>query len=188
MNLGLLVLAAASLLLVGRVFVPWARPVEGRVLRRLPVPLRARLHRLVVPLAAMAAILAYDLVQGWLPEWAALLALVLIAFVLAAPARYTVSDQGIAVGLTSFRRWTEFGGVSVRRGRIRLKAISGLSGLDVWLPGRFEDAEVVTEFRRLLRDAYKGGPVSSVEAPAAPILSEPIEPADDCAPVAIAPT
>jgi hypothetical protein len=178
MNLGLFLLAAASLLLVSRVFVPWARPVEGRVLRRLPVPLRARLHRLIVPLAAMAAILAYDLARGWLPEWAALPALLLIVFVLAAPARYTISDQGIAVGLTPFRRWTEFGGLSVRRGRIRLKAISGLSGLDVWLPGRFEDAEVVTEFRRLLRDAYKGGAAPAVEPPTAPIADEPIEPAD----------
>jgi len=180
MNLGTLGLIGACLLVVGRVYVPWARPIEGQVRVRLPVPLRAKVHRLALPLGLQLTLLLADAVFGWIPLWATVPALALSVVVFVAPARYTITDQGVAVGLTPFRRWTEFSGLSVRRGRIRLKAIRGLPGLEIWLPGRFQDAEVVTELRALVRDAYKGELARPATASPAP---PPDEPRDESAPI-----
>ncbi len=156
MTFATVLLIGACLLLASRVYVPWAGPTEGQIRRRMPEPIRARVRRLAVPLGLQLTLLTADSAFGWIPYWVTAPALALTLAVLVAPIRYTFTDQGIAVGPTSFRRWTEFGGLSVRRGRIRLTAIDGLPGVEISLPGRFEDAEVVTELRALLRGAYKG--------------------------------
>lgn len=156
-------LLIATLLAISRVWSPWAPSSEGKVIRRLPMPWQARVEAQRVPLAILLVAFIVNLIFGWVEFWVPLVPLLGLCIGLLFPAEYVLTDRGVQIGRTSFRRWTEFSGVSVQRGRLRFKNISGVRGLRIWLPGQFDDAEVVTEIRRLMRGAYTGATVTTAE-------------------------
>ena len=149
-------LAISILIAVLRVWIPWRPRTEGVVLRRLRMPFAARLARQAVALGLMVAVTLANLLTDRMPEWVPVVPLAALLVSLLVPARYTITDRGIGIGALTFRRWTEFSGLSVHHGRIRLKSINGIRPLSIWLPGRFHDADVVAQIRRLIRAGYQG--------------------------------
>lgn len=154
---GALLIAVALLVMAAQVMSPLVHRVEGRPLRQLRVPFSAKVRRQRLPLALLGVVIGVQLISGHVELGLHLGAIVIAAILLAAPARYVMTDRGIRAGWTPFRRWTEFAGLSVRRGTIRLQPLSGLAKLEIVLPGRFEDADIVGEMRALIRASYQGG-------------------------------
>lgn len=155
MNTIALLLIFLSLVLFARVWTPWGARPSGVVVLRQPLSLygRLRMHGLPAALLLGAALLA--LFAGLVDAWAVLAVAALLALVLAAPMRYTLTAQGIQAGQTSFRRWTEFGGVARRPGGVRLQGVAGARPLTVWLSGGREDDDFVLLLRQLVRGSYK---------------------------------
>ena len=151
-------ISVALLLMAARAVMPVIRRPEGRTLRALPVPLRAKLRQQRLPLALLGLVIGADLVSGQIRLGLDLGAVAVACALLAMPARCVMTDRGIRAGWTPFRRWSEFAGLSVRRGNIRLQPLSGLAKLEITLPGRFEDADIVAEMRTLVRMGYQGAP------------------------------
>lgn len=151
------VAAIASLLLLAlQVFRPWVRPGRNRVIHRERLSLLGRLRLFGLPGALLLAVSAV----GW---WAGVLSAVVfdllvlgVAGLLAMPVAYTLTPQGIALGRTPPRRWTEFGGVSRQRWGVRLQGVAGGRGMRVWLSGGRDDDAFVLLLRRLVRGSYQG--------------------------------
>ena len=161
-----LLLLISPILAFARVYVPWAAPPPGALVRRTRLPLlaRLRLHRPSVVVVAVLA--AAGLAAGAAHAWAVVATMAALVLVLAIPVTCTLTDEGIAVGRRRFRRWTEFGGVARRPGGARLQGGAGSRGLMIWLSGSRDDDEFVLLLRQLVRGSYKGeiGP-GSREAP-----------------------
>ena len=171
-----IVLLLGPLISLIRVFQPWTRR------RRLspntvaiPLPLLARVRLWAGVLWVEAGLATIGLIFSWL-SWTHVVGLgATCALLLAIPVHYYLSDEGIALGKTRSRRWTEFGGLSRRRGGARLQGIAGAPGMTVWLSGSRDDDEFVLRLRRLIKRAYQGrgeAPLSGREpGPALPKLN-----------------
>lgn len=152
-------LAAVALvsLAVSQVYRPWFVRPRGGVIRqiRLPVAARLRLHSLwLLGVATLNAVAATPSVEiGIVP-----LSIISggMAALVAIPVRYTIRHEGIQVGRTPVRRWTEFAGLSARNGWIYLKPVSGGAGLVVRSPGGRDGDVLLSELRGLFRLSYKG--------------------------------
>ncbi len=153
---GGLLIVVALLLMIARVMSPLLHRVEGRPMRHLRVPFSAKLRRQRFPLLLLGLVIGARVIAGQGMLGLDLAAAAIAALVLATPAHYVMTDRGIRAGWTPFRRWTEFAGLSVRKGNIRLQPISGFARLEMTLPGRFEDADIVSEMRTLIRLGYQG--------------------------------
>ncbi len=153
----------AVIVAIFRVWSPWRPRAQGIPLRTLAMPFAARLYNQAPPLAVLSgAFLLNELIDS-VPFWVPLIPLTVLAMSVIVPARYTITTEGVSVGALTFRRWTEFSGLTVRRGRVRCKSINGVRPLEIWLPGRFHDADSVTEIRRLMRGAYQGRTAASAD-------------------------
>lgn len=150
-----LVIALAAMA-TGIVRVPYSRRGRGVTLHSYPVPIRYRLRRQRVPLLVLGLVIAGDLGLGLVPSWVLGTGLVVAIALVATPVRLVLSTAGVRMGWLPVRRWTEFGGLRVRRGTIRLQPIAGSSGFEIPLPGRFEDGDLVAEVRGMITRAYKG--------------------------------
>ena len=171
-----LILLGVTLALFFRVWVPWGEPASGNLVGRetLSVLGRLRMHGPSVGLVFLASVVLLAL--GKIGLLTLLLVTALLALLLALPVRYTMTSRGIRAAWTPFRRWTEFGGVSRRRGGVRLQGVAGARPLTVWLSGGRDDDEFVLLLRQLVRGSYKGRlgpeagvPVNESAAPAGPI-------------------
>nr|MDQ3044160.1 hypothetical protein [Chloroflexota bacterium] len=152
-----LLLLVGPLFSLSRVFQPWLRaPRTSDDVEVVPIPLLARLRLHAGVLWVEAFLMILGLALGWL-TWLSVVALVVIfTLLLAMPARYRLSDEGIALGRTRLRRWTEFGGLSRRRGGARLQGVAGSPSMTVWLSGSREDDDFVLRLRRRIKRAYQG--------------------------------
>ncbi|MFN8593527.1 MAG: hypothetical protein U0031_18870 [Thermomicrobiales bacterium] len=156
MNTLALILVLLTLALFLRVWTPWGANPTGNLVHRQPLSLYGRLRMNALPGALLigAALLAAfaNLVAPWLP----IVVAALVAVLLALPFHYTLTAHGIQAGQTGFRRWTEFGGVSRRRGGVRLQGVAGARPMTVWLSGGREDDDFVLLLRQLVRGSYQG--------------------------------
>lgn len=169
-----LVVVVAVIAAIFRVWSPWRPRAQGAALRTLRMPFGARLSNQAGPLAVLAVAFVINEFVASVPFWVPLVPLAVLALSVVIPASYVLTTDGVMIGRLTFRRWTEFSGVTVRRGRLRLKSISGVRPLQIWLPGRFHDADTVVEIRSLIRNAYQGRsttPLADPE-PAPPTESE----------------
>ena len=91
-----------------RVALPVGAQVEGRVVRefRLSFRERLRLQRTNVYLIGTALLIGG--LAGWLPVFVELVVVLGVFAILAIPARYILTDQGIALNHVVFRPWKEF--------------------------------------------------------------------------------
>jgi hypothetical protein len=155
-NVIALILLAVTLALFFRVWVPWGERASGNLVgvETLSVLGRLRMHGPSVGLAVVASIVLLAL--GKIGPLTLLLVTTLLALLLALPVRYTMTSRGIRAAWTPFRRWTEFGGVSRRRGGVRLQGVAGARPLTIWLSGGRDDDEFVLLLRQLVRGSYKG--------------------------------
>jgi hypothetical protein len=157
-------IAIAVILAVTRVWTPWRPRATGGTILVLRMPLRVRVRNQAIPLLILGVAAGANAIFEIAASWVPLVPLAILVVGLLVPARYTITTDGVMVGSVAFRRWTEFSGVTIRRGRVRCKSISGMRRLDIWLPGRFHDADTVAEIRRLIRDAYQGRAVTTTDA------------------------
>ena len=151
------------IILIVLMALPWlrlARPggdaAVGRVIHVHSMPLlaRARMHlapAIVVLLGAVAL-----MVVGDLPWWGVIIAIASLAALIACPVSYVLTELGIRMGWTRFRRWTEFAGVSRAPGGVRLQGAAGARDRRIWLSRSRGDDELVALLRRMIKDAYKG--------------------------------
>jgi hypothetical protein len=164
-----LILLAVTLALYVRVWVPWGERASGNLVGRetLSVLGRLRMHGPSVGLVFIASVVLLAL--GRIGALTFLLVTALLTLLLALPMRYTMTSRGIRAAWTPFRRWTEFGGVSRRRGGVRLQGVAGARPLTVWLSGGRDDDEFVLLLRQLVRGSYKGrlGPEARMPVPEA---------------------
>src|SRR5215213_7783509 len=151
-----LILLAVTLAQFFRIWVPWGERASGNLVGRETLSVLGRL-RMHGPSVALVCVTSVGLLAlGKIGPLTFLLVTALLALLLALPVRYTMTSRGIRAAWTPFRRWTEFGGVSRRRGGVRLQGVSGAR----------DDDEFVLLLRQLVRGSYKGrlGPEAGVPA------------------------
>lgn len=151
-----IVLIIAILALYSRVWVPWGAAVSGNLVRRETLSLLGRLRMHGPGALFILGISLVALIAGWITPWIVLAAVIAVAVLPILPMRYTLTSRGIRAGWTPFRRWTEFGGVSRRRGGVRLQGVAGARPQTVWLSGGRDDDDFVLLLRQLVRGSYKG--------------------------------
>ncbi len=138
-----------------RLFRPGHR-VEGTTLIVVPLPLLARLRMHVVPIV-LSLIVGFALVlMDQMPWQGMIVPIVSSALLVLIPVKYTLTDAGIRLGWTEFRRWTEFAAVRRAPGGARLIGVQRARGLHVWLSGSRGDDEFLQFLREIVRNAYKG--------------------------------
>ena len=148
---------ALVILAVSQIYRPRSAAPSAAVLRQFRLPLRARLrlHSLWLLGAAILVGLAASpqVTIGLLPLTIVSAGTIAIA---ALPVHYTITAEGIHVGRTPLRRWTQFAGLSARNGWIFLQPVAGSSSLLVRSPGGPEGDALLAELRGLVRRSYKG--------------------------------
>jgi len=170
MSFTVVALVLALLACLARVYLPGVGPPPGEIIRREAAPLLARLRLHAAPVGAVLLLAGAAVVSGRASLASGLLVLAGAALLVGLPVRYTITSEGIRLGQTRFRRWTEFGGVARRPGGARLQGVSGARGLTVWLAGSRDADETILLLRRMVRDAYKGetGAVTGVASAGQP--------------------
>ncbi|MEJ7761492.1 MAG: hypothetical protein WKF80_01735 [Thermomicrobiales bacterium] len=155
---GATALALALAVMVARVApVPFLRSRRDAVtLHTYLVSTPYRIRRQRMPLVVLALVAVGEVGLGVVPSWELVVALLTAVVILVVPVRCVLSTEGVRIGWLPVRRWTEFGGLRVRRGTIHLQPISGSSGFEFPLRGRFEDGDLVAEVRGMITRAYKG--------------------------------
>jgi len=166
LTLGKMTAAVALVALaVRQVYRPGRRGPQGEVLRQIRLPLwaRLRLHSLwLLGAAILVGLAAAPQIEiGVVPI--AIVALGIVALA-AIPVHYTITAQGIYVGRTPLRRWTQFAGLAARGGWIYLQPVAGSSSLLVRSPGGADGDALTAELRGLVRRSYQGE-VSRAAAP-----------------------
>lgn len=172
MNLLVILLPLIIALTWVRLFRP-GHHLEGTTLLVVPLPFLARLQMHVVPIMlslVVGCVLAFMDVMPWqglIPP------VISSALLLLIPVRYTLTDVGIRLGWTEFRRWTEFAAVRRAPGGARLLGVQRSRGLHIWLSRSRGDDEFLHFLRETVRNAYKGTriqpfPASSPRAAHAP--------------------
>ena len=147
------------LILIGtwaRLFRPVHKAVEGNTVRVASLPLLAKIRMHSVPsliaIAMAVGLAATDNLQ-W---WALIVPVASTVLLLSIPINYTITDEGIRLGWSAFRRWTEFAGVRRAPFGARLLGVSGERGMTIWLSGSREDDEFLHFLRQTQKNAYKG--------------------------------
>ena len=146
----------AALALFLRVWTPWGERASGSLVSRESLSLLGRLRMHGPAALALWLISLVLLIAGRIGPLTALAVTALLLLLLSLPVRYTMTSRGIRAAWTPFRRWTEFGGVSRRRGGVRLQGVAGARPLTIWLSGGRDDDDFVLLLRQLVRGSYKG--------------------------------
>ncbi|HYJ12463.1 MAG TPA: hypothetical protein VEW66_02670 [Thermomicrobiales bacterium] len=139
-----------------RLVRPGANLLQGSVLLAVSLPLLARLRMHLIPAVLALGIGLYLVIRQDLPLWTLMIPVVSDLLLIAIPVKYTITDQGIRLGLGSFRRWTEFAGVRRAPGGARLQGMHRQSGFHIWLSGSRGDDEFLQFLRQTIKRAYKG--------------------------------
>jgi hypothetical protein len=156
MNPLVLLLPILILLTWARLIRPGSNKLQGSVILVERLTLLGRLRMHVVP-ATLALMLGGWLVaSGDLPIWTLAIPVVSNILLIALPVRYTLTEVGIRLGYTGFRRWTEFTGVRRAPGGARLVGLQRKPGMHIWLAGDRRDDEFLQFLRQTVRNAYKG--------------------------------
>jgi hypothetical protein len=79
-----------------------------------------------------------------------------IVLLMTIPVRYVITDRGIRLGWTEFRRWTEFAGVRRARFGARLIGSAGRRPMYIWLSASRGDDEFLHFLRQTLKNAWRG--------------------------------
>lgn len=139
-----------------RLFRPGFNRLQGAPVLIVPLPLLARIRMHAVP-ALLALVLGFWLATlDDVPWWTALAPLASNSILIAMPIAYTLTDVGVRLGRTSFRRWTEFAGVRRAPGGARLAGVQKSLGMHIWLSGSRGDDEFLQFLRQCVKNAYKG--------------------------------
>lgn len=166
-----------------RLWRPGSNRLQGSVIlvERLTLLARLRMHALPVIITLSFGLLAVAL--GWAPSTMLLIAAVSSVLLVTVPVKYTLTEQGIRLGYSGFRRWTEFTGVRRAPGGARLLGLQRKSGMHIWLSGDRRDDEFLHFLRQTVKNAYKGSP-SVIPFPAERLMPTGSGDSTDSAPMA----
>ena len=139
-----------------RLIRPGFNKVQGTTILIETLPLLSRLQMHAVPALVALGLGAWLVIDGDIPLWALVFPVVSDILLIALPVKYTLTDVGIRLGWTSFRRWTEFAGVRRAPGGARLVGSQKTRGMQIWLSGSRGDDEFLQFLRQTVRNAYKG--------------------------------
>lgn len=139
-----------------RLIRPGRNKLEGSRIVTVPIPVLARIRMHLVPgalaLAGTLTLALMDVVPWWVLLFPAFSDLLLVLL----PARYTLTNIGVRLGWTEFRRWTEFAAVRRAPGGARLIGVQRGRGMHIWLSGSRGDDEFIHFLKQTVRGAYKG--------------------------------
>jgi hypothetical protein len=144
------------LLTWARLIRPGFNTVQGTPILIETLPLLARMRMHAIPGLAALALGGWLALIGAMPWWAMAFPVISDILLMALPVKYTLTDVGIRLGWTSFRRWTEFAGVRRAPGGARLVGSQKTRGMQIWLSGSRGDDEFLQFLRQTVRNAYKG--------------------------------
>lgn len=156
MNPLVLLLPLIVLLTWARLIRPGFNRVRGTPIMVVPLPLLARIRMHAVPTVVAFGPGVWLATLRDIPWWIVLIPIVSSAFLIAIPVNYTLTDVGIRLGWTSFRRWTEFAGVRRAPGGAKLAGVQKTLGMQIWLSGSRGDDEFLQFLRQTVQNAYKG--------------------------------
>ena len=151
-----LLLAVVLVLTWARLIRPGRKSVEGKTIHIAPLPLLAKIRMHLVPSTAAIGLAVGLALTGNLAWWMVALPVISSILLLSIPVGYTITDAGIRLGWTEFRRWTEFAGVRRARFGARLLGVSGSRNMYIWLSGSRGDDEFLHFLRQTQKNAYKG--------------------------------
>ena len=141
-----------------RLIRPGFNKLQGTIILVSTLPLLARIRMHAIPGLAAIAIGLFLAIDDDMPWWAMVFPIVSNLLLLALPVKYRLTDVGIRLGRTSFRRWTEFAGVRRAPGGARLVGVHKSAGMHIWLSGSRGDDEFLHFLRQTVKNAYKGTP------------------------------
>src|SRR5680860_771654 len=156
MNPLVLLLPLLILLTWARLIRPGFNRVHGTPIMVVSLPLLARIRMHVIPAVVALGLGVWLATIRDVPWWIVLVPVVSGACLIAIPVRYTLTDAGIRLGWTSFRRWTEFAGVRRAPGGAKLAGVQKTFGMHIWLSGSRGDDEFLQFLRQAVKNAYKG--------------------------------
>ena len=151
-----LILPIVILISWARLIRPGSNRLQGRVILETPLPLLARIRMHAFPALMALGIGGALVLRDDMPVWGLSLPLLSDLLMIAIPVKYTLTDEGIRLGLGTFRRWTEFTGVRRAPGGAHLLGLARRSSFHIWLSGSRGDDEFLQFLRQTIKGAYKG--------------------------------
>jgi hypothetical protein len=122
----LVLFGAMLIVMLVRVAPPLGVRIEGDPVGRITLGWRERVRLQRTNIYAIGIVLLLVAVTSRLPLIAELAVIVGVLAVLAIPARYVLTTEGIAFNRSVFRRWSEFEGFAMDGGGIKLVAYPGM--------------------------------------------------------------
>lgn len=167
MHLLILLLPLALLLAIGRMIQPLRARLFGTRIATVPLPLLGRLRMQALPAMLITLLAVILTASGIAPWWATPAVVAAMALLAAIPISYVLTTEGIRLGWTAFRRWTEFAGVVRDKGGARMLGAAGARPYRIWLSGSRGDDEFLHLLRTMIKAAYKGAATDAEEIGAA---------------------
>jgi hypothetical protein len=144
-----------------RVLPPIGVRIEGKPVGRVTLGFRERVHLHRTNVYAIGAVLLLVSLTGGMPLLGELAVIAGVLAILAIPTRYVLTDEGIALNRTVFRRWTDFAGFRMDSSGLCLEPADGKSrGFRVML-----NPDKAREFSRALRKFVSAVPSDAEDAP-----------------------
>lgn len=137
-------------MMVARVFIPWEDSPTGRELAVIPLPFRQRVRLQHINIYAIGFLLILGAVGHWVSTLLMLIVILFVTAILFIPIRYTLTEDGLTMGRTPFRRWIEFRDVESRPGRVHLIGAEDWRDMDILLPTTEDSEQVLSVARRAL--------------------------------------
>lgn len=143
-------IVGSLVLMMARIYLPWVVRPKGAVLLSYVIPFRLRVRLQRANVYALMGVLVLGAVGHWVNSISLLLALICMAAILAIPARYYITKDGITLGRATTYHWSEFSAVDQRSGRAHLIGEGDWRSVDIWLPRPPDDEPVLKMIRRYL--------------------------------------
>ncbi len=124
-----ILLAVMLIITLMRVAVPIGQTIEGKAIRHVDLSYRERLLLHRTNIYAIGVVLLLTALGGALPLIVELVVVLATLLIVLMPARYILTSEGVALNNVVFRRWAEFDGAEIRRGRLRLQGRAGAAPL-----------------------------------------------------------
>jgi hypothetical protein len=100
---------------------PWRKLEKpGKTLKTLPMGLWARIQIHRSALLAIGFALAFGLSAGWMQPSLGFIIGAFTVVMLFLPMQYTLTSEGVALGESNFRAWSEFSGMRALKGQVVL--------------------------------------------------------------------
>jgi hypothetical protein len=116
----------------------------------IPLPFRQRVRLQRANIYAISGLLILGVVGHWVSTLLLLIILLSITAILFIPARYLLTEDGLAMGRTPLRRWIEFRDVELRPGRVHLFGAGDWRDMDILIPTTEDGEQVLAVVRRAL--------------------------------------